>query len=56
MPRPVSLGADARRRFTSLRELIERDGITRIAVAGYSLGGNLALKLAGELGDATRPP
>jgi predicted alpha/beta-fold hydrolase len=34
-----------------IRELIERDGITRIAVAGYSLGGNLALKLAGELGD-----
>ena len=35
-----------------LRELIERDGITTLAVAGYSLGGNLALKLAGELGDA----
>ncbi len=33
-----------------LRELIERDGITTLAVAGYSLGGNLALKLAGELG------
>jgi predicted alpha/beta-fold hydrolase len=26
-----------------LRELIERDGLDRIAVAGYSLGGNLAL-------------
>ena len=32
-----------------LRELIARDGIAALAVAGYSLGGNLALKLAGEL-------
>jgi predicted alpha/beta-fold hydrolase len=37
-----------------LRELIERDRLTRIAIAGYSLGGNLALKLAGEL--ATNAP
>ena len=29
-----------------------REGINRIVVAGYSLGGNLALKLAGEYGDA----
>jgi predicted alpha/beta-fold hydrolase len=35
-----------------IRELIERDGIGVLAVAGYSLGGNLALKLAGDLGDA----
>jgi predicted alpha/beta-fold hydrolase len=35
-----------------LRELAERDGLERFAVAGYSLGGNLALKLAGEFGDA----
>lgn len=35
-----------------MRELIERDGVTAIVVAGYSLGGNLAMKLAGELGDA----
>ncbi|HZL93033.1 MAG TPA: alpha/beta fold hydrolase, partial [Vicinamibacterales bacterium] len=35
-----------------LRELIERDGIRALAVAGYSLGGNLTLKLAGDLGDA----
>jgi predicted alpha/beta-fold hydrolase len=35
-----------------IRELIARDGIRQVAVAGYSLGGNLALKLAGELGDA----
>jgi uncharacterized protein len=38
-----------------LRELIEVDGVREIAVAGYSLGGNLTLKLAGELGD-TPPP
>jgi predicted alpha/beta-fold hydrolase len=38
-----------------LRELIERDRLPAIAVAGYSLGGNLTLKLAGELGD-TPPP
>jgi uncharacterized protein len=38
-----------------LRELIARDGIQAVAVAGYSLGGNLALKLAGELGEAAPP-
>ena len=38
-----------------MRELIERDGLRAIAIAGYSLGGNLALKLAGELGE-TPPP
>ena len=31
-------------------ELVNRDRLTRIAFAGYSLGGNLALKLAGDLG------
>jgi len=31
-------------------ELVEVDGLPAIAVAGYSLGGNLALKLAGEYG------
>lgn len=38
-----------------MRELIDVDGIRSLAIAGYSLGGNLALKLAGELGD-TAPP
>jgi predicted alpha/beta-fold hydrolase len=38
-----------------LEELIEVDGLPSIGVAGYSLGGNLALKLAGEYGD-TPPP
>src|SRR5262245_52881997 len=32
-------------------ELTRVDGIRAIAVAGYSLGGNLALKLAGEYGE-----
>ena len=35
-----------------LRELVATDGISAVAVAGYSLGGNLTLKLAGELGDS----
>jgi hypothetical protein len=34
-----------------LNQLINVDGLATIAVAGYSLGGNLALKLAGEYGD-----
>jgi hypothetical protein len=38
-----------------MRELVESDGLPSLAVAGYSLGGNLALKLAGELGDAAPP-
>ena len=33
-----------------LEELIAVDGLPSIGVAGYSLGGNLALKLAGEYG------
>jgi predicted alpha/beta-fold hydrolase len=36
-------------------EVTRTDGIERIIVAGYSLGGNLALKLAGEYG-AGAPP
>ena len=38
-----------------LLELAERDGLRSLAVAGYSLGGNLALKLAGEYGDSPPP-
>jgi len=38
-----------------IRELIEKEQLPSIAVAGYSLGGNLALKLAGDLG-ADAPP
>ena len=45
------LTADARH---VIEELIAVDGLPAIAVAGYSLGGNLALKLAGEYGD--EPP
>jgi uncharacterized protein len=37
-----------------IAELAAVDGLTSIAVAGYSLGGNLALKLAAEYADA--PP
>jgi predicted alpha/beta-fold hydrolase len=35
-----------------MRELSATEGISAWAVAGYSLGGNLTLKLAGELGDS----
>ena len=35
-------------------ELINRDRLSQIVVAGFSLGGNMALKLAGEFADA--PP
>jgi predicted alpha/beta-fold hydrolase len=45
------LTADARH---VIEELSEVDRLSAIAVAGYSLGGNLALKLAGEYGE--RPP
>jgi uncharacterized protein len=38
-----------------VRALIEEDGLPTIGVAGYSMGGNLVLKMAGEWG-ATPPP
>ncbi len=38
-----------------LRELIDRDRLPAIAIAGYSLGGNLTLKLAGDLGTDAPP-
>ncbi|HKY20462.1 MAG TPA: alpha/beta fold hydrolase [Vicinamibacterales bacterium] len=37
-----------------MRELIAVDGLEAFAIAGYSLGGNLALKLAGDYG--SHPP
>jgi uncharacterized protein len=46
------LTADARH---VIEELTDVDGLDAIAVAGYSLGGNLALKLAGEF-HADPPP
>lgn len=33
-----------------IRELIDRDGLKAIVLAGYSMGGNVLLRLAGELG------
>jgi uncharacterized protein len=36
-------------------ELINKDGLSRLFVVGYSLGGNLVLKLAGEYGDDPPP-
>ena len=38
-----------------IREIAATDHIQHVVVAGYSLGGNLALKLAGEYGDAPPP-
>jgi predicted alpha/beta-fold hydrolase len=38
-----------------MRELTELDGLPAFAVAGYSLGGNLTLKLAGDFGTAPPP-
>ena len=35
--------------------MIEHDGVTRLALVGFSMGGNLVLKLAGEWG-AQAPP
>lgn len=46
------LTADPRAVFDELRQ---RDRLPTVFIAGYSLGGNLALKLAGEYGDAPPP-
>jgi uncharacterized protein len=35
-----------------VQELIERDGLPEIFAAGFSMGGNLILKMAGEFGDS----
>lgn len=37
-----------------LKELIEKDGLPEIFFAGYSMGGNLVMKMTGEFG--ARPP
>ncbi|HYN86438.1 MAG TPA: alpha/beta fold hydrolase [Pyrinomonadaceae bacterium] len=34
-----------------IHELVERDGLKSLFLAGFSMGGNLALKLTGELGE-----
>ena len=39
-----------------LRELQERDGLREIFLAGFSMGGNLVLKAAGEIGREPAPP
>ncbi len=38
-----------------MREIADVDNVQQVVVAGYSLGGNLALKLAGDYGDAPPP-
>lgn len=38
-----------------LREVIEKKKLQRVGLAGYSMGGNLILKLAGELGTNAPP-
>lgn len=38
-----------------LAELIERDKLKQIFLAGFSLGGNICLKLAGESGESAPP-
>jgi predicted alpha/beta-fold hydrolase len=38
-----------------LRELIDRDALPSVVLAGYSMGGNVLLRLAGELGDQAPP-
>ena len=47
-------GLTADPRFV-LTELREQDGLGTFAVAGYSLGGNITMKLAGELGASEMP-
>ncbi|HEY2431956.1 MAG TPA: alpha/beta fold hydrolase [Vicinamibacterales bacterium] len=38
-----------------IRQLADRDGLSRVVAAGYSLGGNLALRLAGTHSPAELP-
>jgi predicted alpha/beta-fold hydrolase len=39
-----------------MRSLVETDGLRAFGVVGYSLGGNLTVKLAGELAEGIDPP
>jgi hypothetical protein len=36
-------------------EIVSREGLRAVALIGYSMGGNLVLKYAGELGDGASP-
>lgn len=38
-----------------ISELAERDGLTELYIGGFSLGGNVVVKLAGEYGDGAPP-
>ncbi len=38
-----------------MRFFIEAEGLQSVAIIGYSMGGNLVLKLAGELGESAPP-
>ncbi|MGH9682271.1 MAG: YheT family hydrolase [Candidatus Acidiferrales bacterium] len=38
-----------------IRELIEQDRLPEVSAAGFSMGGNLVLKMAGEMGDSAPP-
>jgi predicted alpha/beta-fold hydrolase len=40
---------------TVAREVISRDGVSRLALVGFSMGGNIVLKLAGEWGSHGPP-
>ena len=40
---------------TVAREVIARDGVSRLALVGFSMGGNIVLKLAGEWGTQAPP-
>jgi len=44
----AGMSADAR---AVIQELIDKDRLPRIMIAGFSLGGNIVLKLAGEYGE-----
>lgn len=40
---------------TVIEQLVSRDRLTRLFIAGFSLGGNMVLKLAGEYGENPLP-